>query len=227
MAMNPLMAYEAGQQNAFDTADRFRTMRASRQAGNALAQGDYGAASSALYGSGMLNEGLQVQRYGQQELERQAEAERQAQSDAAKAEAEKAKAAYELAERLSTVPKGQRLAAFRGMQSFLQKAGVTPQEFAEATEEDFSDERLAWARKEAEKQLELVKASDGSYSVVDMSTGTRVGGYERPRDPLDEELKRARIGLVGAQTAKAARPPASGGGRSSPAAKLPPGFILD
>lgn len=194
MVMNPLLAYESGQQNAFDTADRFRTMKASRQAGNALAQGDYGAASSALYGSGMLNEGLQVQRYGQQELERQAEAERQAQSDAAKAEAEKTKAAYELAERLSTVPKGQRLAAFRGMQSFLQKAGVTPQEFAEATEEDFSDERLAWARKEAAEKLQGVNLGGGAFASFNQQTGEfRVLRQPDPsyiqRDPTKELLE--------------------------------------
>lgn len=203
MVMNPLLAYEAGQENALTMGDRFRTMGASRQAGNALAQGDYGAASSALYGSGMLNEGLQVQRYGQQELERQAEAERQAQSDVAKAEAEKTKAAYELAERLSTVPEGQRLAAFRGMQSFLQKAGVTPQEFAEATEEDFSDERLAWARKEAAEKLQGVNLGGGAFASFNQQTGEfRVLRQPDPsyiqRDPEKELWEN---GSAGSQTA--------------------------
>lgn len=227
MVMNPLLAYESGQQNAFDTADRFRTMKASRQAGNALAQGDYGAASSALYGSGMLNEGFQVQRAGQQDQQRREDLQRESQERDEKAKAQKAQTALTLAQELAKIPEEQRYAAFQSRQAFLQQAGVPPEDFANARPEDFTDEALAFAMQEAEKQLELVKASDGSYSVVDMSTGTRVGGYERPRDPLDEELKRARIGLVGAQTAKAARPPASGGGRSSPAAKLPPGFILD
>lgn len=46
--------------------DDFRTQRTNRAAGNALQGGDYAGASAALYQGGNLNDGMAVQRYGQQ-----------------------------------------------------------------------------------------------------------------------------------------------------------------
>ena len=68
----------ARQPNALTT---FVEARNRRDVGNALATGDYGAGARAAYGAGMIDQGLELQRYGQQEADRQAQMQRQQMQD--------------------------------------------------------------------------------------------------------------------------------------------------
>jgi len=86
--VNPLAAFREG----YNTLEGMAQDRTRRQAGNALAGGDYQGAQAALYGRGMLQEGQGVGQM-QQGME-----DRQAGQQAAQAEAEK-KAAADRAQR--------------------------------------------------------------------------------------------------------------------------------
>ncbi len=71
--VNPLAAFS----DTYNVLEGMAQDRAKRQAGNALAQGDYGAASGALLGRGMLDAGMGVQRYQRDEQDRMATQQRQ------------------------------------------------------------------------------------------------------------------------------------------------------
>jgi hypothetical protein len=71
--VNPLAAFS----DTYNVLEGMAQDRAKRQAGNALAQGDYGAASGALLGRGMLDAGMGVQRYQQGQQDRIATEQRQ------------------------------------------------------------------------------------------------------------------------------------------------------
>lgn len=106
--VNPLAAYREG----WDTSQGLFDTRTQRQAGNALAQGDYRGGANALLQGGMLKDGMDVQAFDQK---RQAQAQEQE-----RAMQEQAKAAQ--VQSLKTM--------LGGAQSLLQVQGATPEEVA-------------------------------------------------------------------------------------------------
>jgi hypothetical protein len=106
--VNPLAAYREGWQTSQGLFDQ----RTQRQAGNALAQGDYRGGANALLQGGMLDEGMQMQAFDQK---RQAQAQEQE-----RAMQEQAKGAQ--VQSLKTM--------LGGAQSLLQVQGATPEEIA-------------------------------------------------------------------------------------------------
>jgi hypothetical protein len=76
--VNPLAAFRDG----YDLSQGFYDARTRKQAGNALAQGDYQGGANALLGGGMINDGMGMLQYDQKNRQMQAEQERAEQEQA-------------------------------------------------------------------------------------------------------------------------------------------------
>jgi hypothetical protein len=76
--VNPLAAFRDG----YDLSQGFYDARTRKQAGNALAQGDYQGGANALLGGGMINDGMGMLQYDQKNRQMLAEQEKAAQEQA-------------------------------------------------------------------------------------------------------------------------------------------------
>ena len=187
--VNPLASYR----DAYSLLEGQAQDRAQRQAGNALAGGDYQGAQSALYGRGMLQEGQAVGAMQQGLQDR--EAAQQAAEQKAKAEAAKqtldvlgnaTKAALQ-------IPPDQRAEWFRthAAPQLQGLAGVTPESMQELMDpaHDWSDQALnsylTMIGQEAEK-LQMFNLGDGRGIVAFDGRGQQVegAGYTPPPDPM-------------------------------------------
>ncbi len=222
--------------DAYDDYNALREDQARMRAGNALMGGDYQGAAGMLFGAGDTEEGARLAHYGTQR-------------DALQLQQKQAgeKLAWEtfgdVAGRLINVYRKDPAdlpAAFDAIAGRLQQVGETPEEIAETRARILADPeaQLYALGAAAEDRVKAFNTPDG---IVGVDTGALQSGldapgttkllYENKRDPLEDELMRAKIdatkslgGQRDASAAKARRSPApkSGGG-----AKLPPGFILD
>ena len=177
----------ASRQAGMDEVANFRETRGRLMAGNALAQGNPQQAANALYKSGQLDLGeatLQRQegRQMRQQANQWAQEDRQASQDK-QAQEMRAMALMRAAEALKGVPAGQRLEVLNSrVAPMLGRLGMPVESFAGITEDDLSDQGLSMFVSEVKRNLEVVKGSDGSYTVLDMDRGGEpIQQYQAPR----------------------------------------------
>ena len=180
--VNPLAAYR----DAYSLLEGQAQDATRRQAGNALASGDYQGAQSALYGRGMIEDGLQVQQRQLGMEDRQA-GQQQAQEEARKKQlAETFTLLGNVNEAMAQVPAEQRAEYFRTqvVPQLQSLPGVTPQAIAEMTAPtyDWSDQGVATHRallgQEAEKYNIAGFGSGGIYRA-----NPRTGQVDVVRNP--------------------------------------------
>lgn len=130
--INPLAAFRDG----YNTVQGFRDQYAQRQAGNALAGGDYRGASNALLQNGMLGDGMEVMQAGQTRDK--------AAADAAKLrQGEGLKAILDGGQSLLKVPADQRAAVYQSQLVPLLKARGVPDELLQQMgQSTFTDQEL-------------------------------------------------------------------------------------
>ena len=179
--INPL----AGYRDAYNLLEGQAQDGARRQAGNALAGGNYQGAQDALYGRGMLDEGLAVQQrqFGVQDREMgqqaaQAEAEK-------KASGERAQQAIGILTRMKTLPPEQLDGAYQSfLRPFLEQT-LTPEMMAQVDSAPKTPENvdllLTAMGAEAEK-LTGVSLGRGGYGAFNPTAGT----LEVLREPMQE-----------------------------------------
>lgn len=241
--VNPLAAFREG----YGTLESMAQDRASRQAGNALAQGDYQGAQGALYGRGMLTEGMGVQRQQMAVQDRQAGQQEAEQKARAAAAAQSLEVLGNVTLAALQVPPEQRAEWFRtqAVPQLQGLPGVTPEAMQELLDpsHDWSDQALnayrALIGQEAEK-LQYFNTRDGVVGVqggrasmvyeaqpqeADAPNGFRWNADRTalefiPGGPADPKYAGTFAGVKRAPVR-----PRSGGGGSAP--KLPTGFILD
>ena len=230
--INPL----AGYRDAYNLLEDQAQDGARRRAGNALAGGNYQGAQDALYGRGMLDEGLAVQQrqFGVQDREMgqqaaQAEAEK-------KASGERAQQAIGILTRMKTLPPEQLDGAYQSfLRPFLEQT-LTPEMMAQVDSAPKTPENvdllLTAMGAEAEK-LQMFNLGGDRGVVAFDARGQRVedAGYMPPPDPnadLDRRYREAQIAALNASAgqrdaaaARGRRPAAGGGagggGRAAPA----------
>lgn len=198
---NAMNAFQAGRQTV-----------GQRQASQALQSGDYGGATNALYGAGMIDQGLelqnqqrQVQRQDQQDQRRGVLEGRQDEQYAAAQKAELANEAVRVAKNLRLTPADQRGALYQQQGvPVLQQLGV-PQEEIDRVLADglLSDQELdgfisQFGQLEAPEgpKYQVLPGPDGMVGYTEQRPGappTYTRLQEPVADPLDTELKRARI----------------------------------
>lgn len=166
---NPFNQFSEGYAQGQGMAQDFATQRA----GNALAQGNYGGAAKALYGSGQLQDGNTVQGWGEDRQDAQAKAQK-AQA------AEKLTFLKDAASNLARIPEQGRRQALSGMGQMFQSLGIPAEAIQQLGNADLSDQALQMFVGQVDKELEFAKASDGSYSAIDKSTGRPVYQYQAP-----------------------------------------------
>jgi hypothetical protein len=184
--VNPL----AGYRDAYNLLEGQAQDGARRQAGNALAGGNYQGAQDALYGRGMLDEGLAVQQrqFGVQDRQAgQQEAERKRQGDTVKQALE----TYgNINEAMAGVPAERRADYFRSqvVPRLQGLPGATPEAIAQLSDPsyDWSDEGIATNRALIGRAVDTAKAE---YEFVNLGAGgvgrgnKRTGDYNTLRDP--------------------------------------------
>lgn len=183
--VNPLAAYR----DAYSLLEGQAQDRAQRQAGNALAGGDYGGAQAALYGRGMLQEGQAVGAM-QRGLQDREAAQQAAQQEASKkATLESYTMLGQAAQGLTRVPDDQRRAYLDTViVPSLQARGASPEIIAALSDpsHDLSDQSLqafmATLGQEADK-LQIVPRGNGGYDVTNMGTGGIVRSVEPTAKP--------------------------------------------
>jgi hypothetical protein len=221
--VNPLAAFS----DTYNVLEGMAQDRAKRQAGNALAQGDYGAASGALLGRGMLDAGMGVQRYQRDEQDRMATQQRQLSEQEKAAAGERVQFLMRAAQTLRGLPAEQR---GQMLQSQILPAmgnfpGFDPEMLAQIAQSDLSDQTLDVFSQalgaEADK-YQLFNLGNGGIAAVNPRTQDVRTLREPTVDPLEQDYMRARIAateaqvpLREAQAVRAARPPAARGGRGA------------
>lgn len=236
--VNPLAAFRDG----YNTLEGMAQDRARRQAGNALAGGDYQGAQSALYGRGMLQEGQAVQ---QQQLGMQ---DRRAGQQAAMDDAKKKQLAQTFTllgnvnEAMAQIPAEQRSDYFRTqvIPQLQGLPGVTPEAIQQMMDPayDWTDQGIATHRALLGQEAEKLQLFNTAGGIVGVQGGQSRMIYEAPakppeqikgpdgiyeRGPNGEWVKVANFGAAPRTFA----PQRSGGGSGRAAPKPPPGFILD
>lgn len=179
---NALAARQAG----FDEVGKFRQTLGQNMAGNALAAGDSRGAANALFSTGQLDAGEIVQqrqegRQQRQQANQWATEDRQAGQDK-QAQEMRAMAMVQAGKALQGIPMEQRLEVLNTrVAPMFQRIGIPTDVFQGMTPEDLSDESLSMFVNQVERELEIVKGSDGSFSAVDKRTGEMVSQYVAPR----------------------------------------------
>jgi hypothetical protein len=235
--VNPLAAFREG----WDTTQGLFDARTRKQAGNALAAGDYRGGGNLLLGGGMLDEGLGLLQYDQRQQQGQVEAQRAQEQAAKAAQAERLKLMLGGAQSLLQVPPEQRRQAYQAqVRPLLQQQGVPDELLARFDQSGFTDGELqpfvtTLGGKLQEPEWKFFEADDGSlvaYDQGDLSNRMTL----READPFYARRREAEIAAIRAQeeqrraaAAKARRGPAPRGGArtSSGAAAMPPGFVLE
>jgi hypothetical protein len=235
---NAFDAFNSANAAAYGQAQRSVDLRARMGAGRQLQAGNYQGAAGELYGSGMLEEGAQVQGMGQaQDARAQAMQTQQAeQADAQGAEQAKAKgeALIKISQALKSVPAGQRMGALQRLTPVFSQIGMDPSVFQGLGEQDLSDQALDMFSGEVQNQLKFFNTSSGIVGVEPDGEASLV--YQ---DPLAAEYKRAQIGATNARAgasgasaeaarARAAKTRSGGGGRGGapPSSGLPAGYRI-
>lgn len=181
MAVNPLEAFAQGQ----GLVNSFATQLGRRQAGRALAQGDYASAMSSLFNSGDIGGGLQLQglQQQQQELQRSRQDEQRKRQVQFTMQATKALR--------GAVQEGQDpIAVYDSFQPAFQALGVAPEELGQyrqalaANPAAFLD-TVEQAVGQAARELEIQNLGNGYAVAIDKGTGALVNEYRAPRDPIN------------------------------------------
>lgn len=176
----------AARQQGYDQVADFRTDQARMRAGNALAMGRPQEAANALYRGGELDAGEIVLqrdegRQGRQQARQMAMQEQEA-AQAKEAAQMRGMALVRAAQALRAIPAGQRAQALQTrVAPMLGRLGMDTSAFQGLTEEDLSDQGLDLFAGQVQRELEIVKGSDGSFSAVDKGTGEIVNQYQAPR----------------------------------------------
>lgn len=176
----------AARQSGFDEVGKFRQTLGQNMAGNALAAGDSRGAANALFSTGQLDAGEIVQqrqegRQQRQQANQWATEDRQAGQDK-QAQEMRAMAMVQAGKALQGIPMEQRLEVLNTrVAPMFQRIGIPTDVFQSMTPEDLSDQSLAMFVNQVERELEIVKGSDGSFSAVDKRTGEMVNQYQAPR----------------------------------------------
>ena len=181
MAVNPLEAFSQGQ----GLVNSFATQLGQRQAGRALAQGDYASAMSSLFNSGDIGGGLQLQglQQQQQELQRSRQDEQRKRQVQFTMQATKALR--------GAVQEGQDpIAVYDSFQPAFQALGVAPEELGQyrqalaANPAAFLD-TVEQAVGQAARELEIVNYGSGRGAVaVDKNTGEIVNEFGPAAEPI-------------------------------------------
>jgi hypothetical protein len=224
-------AFERG----YDRVNALQQDQARLRAGNALTGGNYQAAAGELFGAGDTEEGARLAHYGTQ---RDALQLQQTQNQEKLAWETIGDVAGQLMNVYRRNPEKVG-SAFDAVAGRLAEVGETPEEIAQTRVRLLADPEgtLLALGAAAEDRFKAFNTADG---LVGLDTQALQGGldtpgttkllYENKRDPLEDELMRAKIdatkslgGQRDASAAKARRSPAPKGGGQS----LPAGFILD
>jgi hypothetical protein len=239
--MNALAAFS----DTYNVLEGMAQDRAKRQAGNALAQGDYQGASGTLLGRGMLDEGMGVQRYQQGQQDRQAEQQRQLSEQEKAAAGERVQFLMRATKTLRGVPADQRATVLQSqiIPAMANLPGFDPEILRQLGSADLSDETLDVFGQSLGVEADKYQLFNTAGGIVGVQGGQARMIYEAPDEPdqapngyrwrPDGALEAIPGGpadprVAGARAAATRAParPRAGGG-SSPAAKLPSGFILD
>jgi len=182
--INPLAAFRDG----YNTVQNFRDDYAKRQAGNALAGGDYRGASNALLQNGMLGDGMDVMQAGQTRDK--------AAADAAKLrQGEGLKAILDGGQSLLRVPAEQRRQVYEGqIVPLLRQRGVPDELLQQMGQSTFTDQELqtfvgglGGELQKPEWQI-LNMGERGAYAVNKADPTQRQTLFE-PRAPAPESVK--------------------------------------
>ncbi len=137
--VNPLAAYREG----WDTSQGLFDTRTQRQAGNALAQGDYRGGANALLQGGMLKDGMDVQAFDQKRQAQTQEQERAMQEQAKAAQVQSLKTMLGGAQSLLQAPPEQRAEVYRtSVRPLLEQQGVPPELLAKFDTSGLTDQEL-------------------------------------------------------------------------------------
>jgi len=137
--VNPLAAFREGQMIAQGLFDQ----RTQRQAGNALAQGDYQGGANALMRGGMIDQGQGILQYDQKNRQMQAEQERAMQEQAKASQVQSLQTMLGGAQSLLQAPPDQRAAVYQqSVRPLLEQQGVPPELLAKFDTSGFTDQEL-------------------------------------------------------------------------------------
>ena len=240
---NPLAAFA----DSYQLLEGLAQDRTRRQAGNALAQGDYQGASGAFLGRGMIDEGLCVQRLQHVQQDRQAAQQQQLSEQQKAAAGERVQFLMRAAQTLRGLPADQRGQVLQSqiLPAMANLPGFDPEMLSQIAQSDLSDGSLDVFSQslgaEADK-YQLFQTRGGDIVRVPVGGGQGGLAYDAPDQPeapptgyrwgADGSLEAIPGGpadprVAGARAAATRAParPRAGGG--APAAKLPTGFILD
>lgn len=224
--MNALAAFS----DSYNLLEGLAQDRAKRQAGNALAQGDYQGASGALLGRGMLDEGMGVQRL------QQGQQERMAQQDQQRAEQERAAAGERVGflmratKTLRGVPAEQRATVLQSqiLPAMANLPGFDPQILSQLASADLSDDSLDVFSQSLGAEAEKYQLFNTKGGIVGVQGGEARMIYEAPQEPEGPEYVEGPDGIYErtpqgwkkvANFGPAPRAPQrSGGGSAAPAA---------
>lgn len=229
----------AAGQTSIDAYEQGQQRRLAGQAGNALAQGDYGAASGALYRGGDLNGGMRVDQMGQQRQQQAAQVQAQGMD-------QRREGLKQAATAIRSAPAEQRAQVYQAtIRPTLMQLGMPPELLAEIDRSPMDDVSLdafiSALGAEADK-YQLFQTRGGDIVRVPVGGGQGGLAYDAPDQPEapptgyrwgpDGTLEAIPGGpadprVAGARAAATRAParPRAGGG--APVAKLPNGFILD
>jgi len=241
--INPLAAFRDG----YNTVQGFRDDYAKRQAGNALAGGDYRGGANALLQNGMLSAGMDVQQMGQ-------ERDQAAQTAAKVRQGEGLKAILDGGQSLLRIPAEQRRQVYEGqIVPLLRQRGVPDELLQQMGQSQFTDQELqtfvgglGGELQKPEWQI-LNMGERGAYAVNKADPSQRQTLFEPQIDPMaglpagyrwaDPERTRQEFipgGVAdprqaGNLAASRRAPPRARVGRGGAVGgpKLPTGFILD
>lgn len=242
--VNPLAAFREG----YDTVQGLYDARTRRQAGNALAQGDYRAGANVLMQGGMLDQGQELLNYDQRNRAAEVEAMKRQQEEAKAAQVQSLKTMLGGAQSLLQVPPEQRAAAYRAqVRPLLEAQGVPPELLAKFDQSGFTDAELqpfvTTLGGELQKpEWQFIPLNDGGVALGDKRAGTlnviREPAAKQARvieaqDGLWQETSPGKWERVAtfAPQAKTFAPKAPRGGKGKPAQggsnQLPAGFVLE
>lgn len=213
--------------SAYDDVNALRQDQARLRAGNALKGGDFQGAAGELFGAGDTEEGARLAHYGTQRDALQLQQQRVN-------EKLSWETFGEVADRLINVYRANPQAvgsAFDQMAGRLAEVGETPEEIAQMRERLMADPESTLYALGAAAQQKIKTYGDSRGGVYAVDEGALASNFQDPNavrtlreptiDPLDAELKQARIDSTRAQVgqrnaaaAKANRTPAGGGGSS-------------
>ena len=235
---NPLAAFA----DSYQLLEGLAQDRTRRQAGNALAQGDYQGASGALLGRGMLDEGMGVQQAQQEQEDRSREQQRQLSEQEKAAAGERVQFLMRAAQTLRGLPADQRgqVLQTQVLPAMANLPGFDPEMLSQIAQSDLSDQTLDTFSQalgaEADK-YQLFNLGNGGIAAVNPRTQDvrtlREPAQEAPEqiegpDGIYERTPQGwkKVASFGpAPRTFAPQRPRVGGG--APVAKLPTGFILD